>query len=190
MTEKAFIKTKKIKIYVYALIAVCICAASCFIIFSGISDDMFIKTLCWIAAAISGIFFLILLPVIKADTGIAIDSEKGITDCTKFSKIGPIPWQDIISFEKTEIKTEILHNGQNSGKSVSRTYITAKINSESPFGEILAGINMNIMPGGGGQEIIKKMGAKTLIINTEMLDCSADSLFETLQQIHKEKTAK
>jgi len=187
MPKKIFIKTKKFRVYLHAAFALCIFLISIFLCFHEISEDLFTKILCIAAAGISGIFLLTLIPIIKINTGIIIE-DTGITDCTKFSKIGPIPWHDILFFEKEEIKTEICHKGKKTGKSISRTYIAAKIKTESPFGEILAGINMNIMPGGGGREIIEKLGRQTLIINAEMLDCSADILFETLRQIHKENS--
>ena len=179
-----FIKAKKAKIYLHAAFALAMCALSLFLIFSGTAEETFSKILCWLAAAISALFLLILMPLIMQDTGILIE-DKGITDCTKFSRIGPIPWKDIVSIETAKVILTLKKDGQQPGKTVSHEYIAAKLSPESKFSPIIEEINKNIMPGGGGKEIIQRLGLQTLIINPAMLNCHSGELLDLLKTMHE-----
>ena len=165
-----------------------ICVISLFLIFSGTAEETFSKIISWLAAAISALFLLILMPLIMQDTGILIE-DKGITDCTKFSRIGPIPWKDIVSIETAKVILTLKKDGQQPGKTVSHEYIAAKLNPESKFSPIIEEINKNIMPGGGGKEIIQRLGRQTLIINPAMLDCSGSRLLDLLKTMHEKGNA-
>ena len=176
-----FIPAKKRNIYIHFTLSLCVLVASIVIFSVGIAEEAFSRTLCIIAAGISGLFCLILMPLVKNRTGILISSD-GLSDCTRFSSIGPIPWKDIISFNKETVMVKVIRDNRETGETIRREYIAVKIRQESDFGNMIAQINKNLWPGSGGREILDKYGENTLIINPKMFDMPADELLDILKK--------
>ncbi|MCR4820575.1 MAG: hypothetical protein K5838_05565 [Elusimicrobiales bacterium] len=174
------VNAKKGKIFAYAALSMLFLAIPVIAIITGFPEHIFSKIICWAAIIFSALFFILICPILIGQHGLIIDS-KGLTDCTKLKKIGPVPWKDFIAFEKAAIKTKILKYGKPSDKEYIKHYLAARIKEESDFSSEIKEMNANLLPGDGRKELFNDLGINTLLIDLEMLDCLPDTLILLLR---------
>lgn len=174
--EIIVIPMKKGKIYFYFFAALLVFSFSVFLLFTGFPIYTFSKILCWLCALFSLLFLSLLIPIVKAGKGIII-SHAWLIDATRLNAIGPIPWDNFVSFEKTSIQIDIKESGIKTDKKINRNYIAAKLKDNSEFIDTVKKLNQNILPGGGMLQ-----NEDSLFINVDMLKCNPDNLLKILKQ--------
>jgi len=179
--EDIVIRTRKGRIYIYAVAASVLCAGSIIMLLSGEAEYLFSKIICFMLAMASGLFLALLIPLFK---GCIIIGRDGLTDCTKLNRTGPVSWNDFEDFEKFSVKVNTIKSNKFTDGTVNgtitRNYIAAMLRPQSQFAESAKIINSNILPGGGSRELADKYSC-SLIICTDNLECSADSLLQMLK---------
>ena len=179
--EDIVIRTRKGGIYVYAAAAFILCAGSIAVLLSGEAEYMFSKIICFLLAAVSGLFFVLLLPMFK---GCIIIGRNGLTDCTKLNRIGPVSWNEFEDFELFSANVNTTRHKRFTGEAVSgtvtRNYIAAMLKPQSKFAELAKTLNSNTLPGGGSKELAARY-SNSLIFCTDNLKCSPEKLLQLLK---------